>query len=366
MRRAPVVQVSDEDRVVLERWSRGRRTPARQVLRAKIVLLAAEGLENQEIAERLQTTQPTVGLWRRRFVSAGLAGISRDAPRVGRPSARRQSLEEAIIAQTTAPRSDDTHWSTRSLAAELGTTRSMVQRVWVANDLKPHRVRYFKLSNDPCFTEKLLDVVGLYLNPPEHALVLCADEKSQIQALDRTQPGLPLKRGRRGTMTYDYKRHGTTTLFAALNLADGKVIAACEDRHRHQEWLRFLRQIHRETPPELDLHLVLDNYATHKHPVVRRWLERHPRFHLHFIPTASSWLNIVEGFFAQLTNRRLRRGVFRSVPELVAAIETYVAQHNHAPKPLVWTASADAILDKVGRARAALNKIKKEQGGSHH
>jgi transposase len=366
MRRAPAFTVSDADRKVLESWARGRRNPARQVLRAKIVLLASEGLENQVIASRLGTTKPTVGLWRRRFASGGILGISKDARRGGRPANRRRELESEIVARTTAKRADDTQWTTRSLAAELGTTRSMVQRVWVANGLRPHRVRRFKLSNDPHFVEKLLDVAGLYLNPPEHALVLSADEKSQIQALDRTQPGLPMKRGRCGTMTHDYKRNGTTTLFAALNMADGKVIASCEDRHRHQEWLRFLRRIHRETPPELDIHLIVDNYATHKHPKVRLWLDRHPRFHLHFIPTSSSWLNVIEGFFAQLTNRRLRRGVFRSVPDLVDAIESYVARHNEAPKPFMWTASAESILDKVGRARAALDGIKQEQSGSHH
>lgn len=364
MRRAPAIKLTEVDRKVLERWARGRRTPARQMLRARIVLLAAQGLENQEIASRLETAKPTVGLWRRRFADRGLHGIEKDAVRGGRPSVLRRELEKEIVARTTAKPADATQWSTRTLAAELGTTRSMIQRVWVANGLRPHRVRRFKLSTDPDFVEKLLDVAGLYLNPPEHALVLCADEKSQIQALDRTQPGLPMKRGRCGTMTHDYKRNGTTTLFAALNMADGKVIASCEERHRHQEWLRFLRRIDRETPSELDLHLVVDNYATHKHPVVRRWLARHPRFHVHFTPTSSSWLNVVEGFFAQLTTRRLRRGVFHSVPDLVEAIEGYVTHHNAAPKPFVWTASAEAILDKVGRARAALDKINQQQSGS--
>lgn len=341
MRIAPSVTLTPGDRLVLERWARGRRTPSRQVLRAKIVLLASEGLENQVIAARLETTKPTVGLWRRRFASGGLAAIEKDAPRGGRRPTVRLELEKRIVAMTTAKRADETQWTTRSLAKELGTTQSMVQRVWVANGLRPHRVRSFKLSNDPEFVEKLVDVVGLYLNPPEHALVLCADEKSQIQALDRTQPGLPMKRGRCGTMTHDYKRHGTTTLFAALNMATGKVIATCEQRHRHQEWLRFLRHIHRLTPPKLDIHLIVDNYATHKHAKVQRWLERHPRFHLHFTPTSSSWLNVIEGFFAQLTNRRLRRGVFRSVTDLVSAIESYVAQNNDNPRPFVWTASGE-------------------------
>ena len=232
----------------------------------------------------------------------------------------------------------------------------MVQRVWAAAGLKPHRVKTFKVSNDPHFVEKLLDVVGLYLNPPEHALVLCADEKSQIQALDRTQPGLPLKKGRCSTMTHDYKRNGTTTLFAALEVLTGKLIGTCLPKHRHQEWLRFLRLIDRQTPPELDLHLIVDNYATHKHPAVQAWLLRHPRFHLHFTPTSSSWLNLVERWFRELTTKRLRRGVFKSVADLIAAIEVYIAHHNRHPRSFVWTAKVDAIVAKVERARTVLLK----------
>ena len=249
-----------------------------------------------------------------------------------------------------------THWSTRSLAQALGVSRSLVHRVWQSNGLKPHRVKNFKLSNDRKFLDKMTDVVGLYLNPPEHALVLCVDEKSQIQALDRTQPGLPLKYGRCGTQTHDYKRYGTTTLFAALEMAEGKVIAQCMPRHRHQEWLRFLQRIDAETPKDKDLHLILDNYSTHKHEKVQRWLKRHPRFHFHFIPTSSSWLNLVERFFGELTTKRIRRGTFTSISELQEAILAFVAQHNAAPRPFIWTARAEQILDKVGRARVALNK----------
>ena len=231
----------------------------------------------------------------------------------------------------------------------------MVLRVWRANGLKPHLVHTFKVSNDPHFEEKLLDVVGLYLNPPEHAVVLSADEKSQIQALDRTQPGLPIKKGRCGTVTHDYKRNGTTTLFAAIEMGDGHVISTCMERHRHQEWIKFLNLINRQTAPELDVHLIVDNYATHKHPKVKSWLKRHRRFHVHFTPTSSSWLNVIEGFFKQLSQKRLARGVFRSVAELQQTIADFIAAHNRHPKPFVWTATAEQIIEKVGRARLALN-----------
>ena len=249
-----------------------------------------------------------------------------------------------------------THWSTRLLAKELGTTQSLVCRVWAANGLKPHLERTFKVSSDPEFESKLIDVVGLYLNPPTNALVLSADEKSQVKALDRTQPTLPLVKGRCGTKTHDYIRNGTTTLFAAIELGHGEVIAKCMPRHRHQEWIKFLQLIDASTPPELDLHLIADNYATHKHPKVKAWLKKHPRFHMHFTPTSSSWLNVIENFFSRLTGKRLRRGVFRSVKQLIDAIMAYVEAHNDEPKPIVWTATVQSILDKVGRARAALNK----------
>lgn len=357
MRIAPAIDLSEADHKTLLRWSRGRQTPVRLVLRAKIVLLAAQGLENREIAMQLGTSRPTVGLWRRRFVEQGISAMEQDAPRGGRPAKSRQAQETRIIEKTTQETPlNATHWSTRSLAKELGTTHSMVHRVWRSHGLKPHLARTFKVSNDPKFIEKLHDVVGLYLNPPEHALVLSVDEKSQIQALDRTQPGLPLKRGRCGTMTHDYKRNGTTTLFAALEMAEGRVIANCMPRHRHQEWIKFLRQIDRQTPKDLDLHLIVDNYSTHKHERVKAWLKRHRRFHVHFIPTSSSWLNVIERFFCELTTKRLRRGAFTSVPDLIRAIEGFIEQHNADPAPYVWTAEAEKILAKVGRARIALDK----------
>jgi transposase len=357
MRIAPNLTIKDEERQTLERWSRGRSTPARLVLRASIVLQAAEGMANNLIAEKLGTDRLLVGKWRKRFVEKGLAGIEKDAPRGGRPPVTRQAMTARIIEWTTRrkPR-NATHWSCRILAKELGTSHAMVNRVWQANGLKPHLFRNFKLSNDKHFIEKVVDVVGLYLNPPEHALVLCVDEKTQIQALDRTQPSLPLKKGRCGTMTHDYKRNGTTTLFAALNVAEGKLIGTCMPRHRHQEWIKFLQQIDEQTPAELDLHLIADNYSTHKHPKVQKWLKRHPRFHIHFIPTSSSWLNLVERWFREITDKRIRRGVFRSVPELVDAIMAYIAAHNENPKSFQWTAKAEHIIEKVRRAREVLDK----------
>jgi transposase len=359
MRIAPSIQLTDDVRATLESWSRGRSTPARLVTRAKIVLLAAEGLENKTIAERVTTTRPTVGHWRTQFARLGISGIEKDATRPGRPRKDRVEVERRIIETTTQTKPRNaTHWSTRTLAKHLGVDHVFVHRVWRARGLQPHRVRHFKLSNDKCFAEKLVDVVGLYLNPPEHALVLSADEKSQIQALDRTQPGLPIKRGRCGTMTHDYKRHGTTTLFAAIDMLEGKVISKCMDRHRHQEWIRFLVKIDQETPQELALHLIVDNYSTHKHAKVQKWLKRHPRFHMHFIPTSSSWLNVIERFFRDLTDKRIRRSAFTSVDELKNAIFDYIEHHNESPAPYVWTAQADKILEKVGRARLALNKLR--------
>jgi len=357
VRVAPRITLSDEDRQVLQRWARGRSTPARLVLRARIVLAAAEGKENKSIAAELNTNRPLVGKWRTRFAQRGLAGIEKDAPRGGRPSTARDAMAAKIIEWTTQKKpANATQWSCRTLAAELGTSSSMVNRVWRANGLKPHLSRTFKLSNDKHFVEKLVDVVGLYLNPPEHALVLCCDEKSQIQALDRTQPGLPLKKGRCGTMTHDYVRHGTTTLFAALNVAEGKLIGTCMRRHRHQEWIKFLNQIDQQTPGDVDLHLIVDNYCTHKHPKVQRWMTRHPRFHMHFIPTSSSWLNLVERWFREITDQRIRRGVFKSVEQLTAAINDYIAHHNQNPRSFTWTAKVEDILEKVRRAREVLDK----------
>ena len=357
MRVAPTIQLTKEQRRVLTRLVNGRRTEVRIVMRAQIVLAAARGLENREIAAELSVTPETVGRWRSRFAEKSVEGITKDLPRGGRKPTKRSKVEGRIIRMTTQKKpANATHWSTRTLAEKLGVSQSMVHRVWKANGLKPHLVKTFKLSNDPHFEEKLRDVVGLYLNPPENALVLSADEKTSIQALDRTQPGLPLIRGRCGTMTHDYKRNGTTTLFAAIELGQGEVIATCMKQHRHQEWIKFLRMIDEQTPNELDLHLIVDNYATHKHEKVKRWLKRHPRFHVHFIPTSSSWLNIVEGFFRNLDQKRLKRGVFRNVETLIQAILNYIEDHNRDPRPIVWTAAADSILEKVGRARAKLDK----------
>ena len=359
MRIAPSFQLTKTEQTQLEQWARGRRTPARLVLRAKIALLAAERHQNQHIATVVGSSRPTVGLWRQRFATHRIAGITQDAPRGGRPPKTRQALQERIVTTTLhTPPPAATHWSLRTLAQYLGTNPSLVQRVWKAHGLKPHLVRTFKLSQDPQFLEKLNDVVGLYLNPPEHALVLSVDEKSQIQALDRTQPGLPLKKGRGETMTHDYKRHGTTTLFAALNVVEGHIISTCLPRHRHTEWLTFLRLIDRQTPKDKALHLIVDNYATHKHPKVQQWLTRHSRFHMHFTPTSSSWLNLVERFFGELTSKRLRRGVFQSVPDLIQAIKEYITHKNAAPKPFVWTAAVTTIMAKVSRAQKALDKTR--------
>ena len=358
MRVAPKVTVTEEDRKTLERWARGRSNPVRLMQRAKIVLMAAEGRENKDIGPAVGVTRQLVGRWRNRYVQHGLAGIEKDAPGRGRKATRRDSWAGRIVQATTQSKPPHaTHWSTRTLAKALGVSDSMVRRVWQANQLKPHLSRTFKLSNDPRFIEKVVDVVGLYLNPPEHALVLCCDEKSQIQALDRTQPGLPIKKGRCGTMTHDYKRNGTTTLFAALELAEGRLIGTCMRRHRHQEWLKFLRLIDEQTPADLDLHLIADNYFTHKTPQVQRWLKRHPRFHIHFIPTSSSWLNLVERWFRNITAERIRREAFRSVPQLIETIMRYIEHHNQNPKTFVWTAKVEDILAKIARARAVLNNV---------
>jgi transposase len=358
MRVAVAITLTDQERAILRKWSRGRSTPARLIQRAQIILAAAEGRENKDIANELGCTRRTVGRWRNRFAAERLAGIERDAPRGGRIPAQRARFEAEILRKTTQETPPGaTQWSKRSLAKALGCSDSLVQRVWRDNGLRPHRTRTFKVSNDPRFAEKLVDVVGLYLDPPEHALVLSCDEKSQIQALDRTQKSLPLFPGRLKTLTHDYKRNGTTTLFAAIELAAGTIIADCMPRHRHQEWIRFLKTIDARTPPDLDLHLIVDNYAAHKHPKVKAWLKRHKRFHLHFIPTSSSWLNVIERWFRDITQNRLRNGVFRSVPELEQAIRDYINHHNANPKTFVWTSKAEDILEKVRRARKALNKL---------
>lgn len=361
MRVAQGIILSKKELTTLHQWSQGRRVSVRQSERARMILLAAEGMLNKEIAIRMGVKAHTVGRWRSRFAELRLTGIEKDLPRGGRPRDQREQLESEIIRKTTQETPENaTHWSTRTLAQELSVSQSMIHRVWKANGLKPHLVRTFKLSRDPHFEKKLIDVVGLYLNPPEKALVISADEKSQIQALDRTQPSLPIIPGRCGTMTHDYKRNGTTTLFAAIDMTQGKVIASCMPRHRHQEWIRFLKQIDVETPEYLDLHLIVDNYATHKHPKVKTWLKRHKRFHVHFIPTSSSWLNIIERFFRDLDEKRVRRGIFRSVPQLIDAVMSYIDQHNSDPKPFVWRKTAEEIIDKVGRARLALDNAPTE------
>jgi transposase len=356
MRRAPAVELNPEQRTALNRLARQRSVPARLVERARILLLAADGLENQQIAAAMRMTPEKVARWRKRFRQGGIAALEKDAPRPGRTrtitAAKVKRVVRMTLQQTPA---NATHWSTRTMAQAAGISEASVRRIWRAHGLKPHLVRTFKLSRDPEFIEKLEDIVGLYLNPPEHAVVLCADEKSQIQALDRTQPGLPMKKGRCGTLTHDYKRNGTATLFAALDALEGSVISMCDDRHRHQEWLKFLKAINFVVPSERQVHMIVDNYATHKHPKVQRWLRRHPRFHMHFTPTGCSWLNMVERFFRDLTENRLRRGAFHSVEDLIFAIFDYIDHHNQDPKPFIWTAKAADILEKVKRARAALH-----------
>ena len=349
------IWLSPEGRAGLEGWVADRNTPQKLVWRARIVLMSAAGAGTMAIVRALDKSKRTVGRWQERYAARGIEGLRRDASRPG----RKPPLSAAVIARVVEMTLHEappgaTHWSVRSMARAAGISHASVQRIWKAHDLKPHLVKTFKLSNDKHFVEKVTDIVGLYLDPPDKALVLAVDEKSQIQALDRTQPGLPLKKGRAGTMTHDYKRHGTTTLFAALNVATGEVIGQCMKRHRHQEWLCFVRAIDRAVPRPLDVHLIADNYATHKHPKVKAWLAKHPRFHMHFTPTSASWLNQVERFFGLITEERIRRGVFHSVAELEAAIHDYLEHHNANPKPFVWTASAVQILEKVVRGRQAL------------
>jgi transposase len=353
LRVATVFELTDEQERELTRLARSKKTSVRLAQRARIVLLCSQGLQNKDIADALGVGRVQVGRWRDRYAQAGLPGIQQDLPR-GSPPVKVDVARLVELTTQTQPEAA-THWSTRKMAAVLQVSPSTVMRHWQSNGLKPHLVRGFKVSRDPKFAEKLEDIVGLYMSPPEHALVLCCDEKSQVQALDRTQPGLPMKKGRAQTMTYDYKRNGTTTLFAALNVLDGQVIGQCQQRHTHVQWLKFLRQIDRETPKDKTLHLIADNYATHKHPAVQAWLAKHPRFNMHFTPTSASWLNMVERFFRDITVNRLRRGVFTSVPELVGAIDEYVAHHNTNPKPFIWTKSACDILQKVIRANSRLS-----------
>ena len=350
------VQLSGPERVTLETWSRSRTLPHRQVLRARIILLAAEGTTNQDIATSVGQSRPTIQLWRERFLALRLAGLEKDAPRPGRkPRISARKIRAVVEATLHTKPPNATHWSTRSMARAQHLSETSIRRIWHAHNLKPHLMETFKLSRDKHFVEKLTDVVGLYLNPPAKALVLCVDEKSQIQALERTQPMLPLNYGVTARQTHDYARHGTTTLFAALSMLDGRVIGDCLPRHRHQEFIRFLKKIDAETPPDLDLHLIVDNYATHKHPRVQSWFRRHPRFHLHFTPTSSSWLNMVERWFREITDQRIRRGSFASVPELVEAIMDYVENHNQNPNVFVWSATVTSILTKIAKCKEALD-----------
>lgn len=358
MRKAIAINPSEAEMKLLESYSKGRSCSVRLAERSKVVLLSAAGLENGEIGERLGITRQKAGRWRNRFARLGLEGIKQDAPRPGRFPKITSSVTKRVIRLTLEQKPDSaTHWSRTSMASETGLSPSSIGRIWAANGLKPHLVKTFKLSNDKQFVEKLEDIVGLYLSPPEHAIVLSCDEKSQIQALDRTQPSLPLWKGRCGTMTHDYKRNGTTSLFAAMNILDGTIIGTCMERHRHQEWIKFLDLVKQSVPKDRDVHLICDNYATHKHPKVKKWLNRNKRFHVHFTPTSASWLNMIERFFRDITCNRLKRGVFRSVEELIQAIMGYLANHNKSPKPFIWTATAQDILEKVKRGRATLNKL---------
>lgn len=358
MRIAVEIRLSTEEKQQLQRLSRSRSTSVRLAERSRIILLADSGMTNEAIGNALNITRQKAGRWRIRFADNGIEGIRRDAPRRGRkPTIRARTVAKVVEWTTQRTPDNATHWSQRLMAAKAGISMSSVGRIWKSHGLKPHRIHTFKLSNDKHFAEKLEAIVGLYVSPPDNAIVFSCDEKSQIQALDRTQPGLPMKKGRMATMTHDYKRHGTTTLFAALNTLTGEVIGTCAQRHRHQEWLDFLRTINRSTPKDKDIHIICDNYATHKHPKVKSWLKYHKRFHVHFTPTSASWLNMVERFFRELTDKRLRRGVFCSVNELKAAVMQFIQSHNQAPAPYIWTKSATDILEKVKRGREKLNKL---------
>jgi len=358
MRLAPIILLTAMERKKLEALRSSRKTPARLLERVAMVLLAADGLQNHTIAQKLGQDPGKVGRWRARYSKLGLAGIEQDATRPGRIQPIRPQKQSEVLRLTQHSKPEGaTHWSRALMARKVGISPSSVGRIWSANGFKPHRVKSFKVSNDKRFEEKLRDIVGLYQSPPEHAVVFSCDEKSQIQALDRTQPGLPMKKGRNNTMTHDYKRNGTTSLFAAMNILDGKVIGQCMNKHRHQEWLSFLRLIDKEVPKTQAVHIICDNYATHKHAKVQAWQKRNPRFSFHFTPTSASWLNMVERFFRDLTERSVRRGVFQSVDDLIHAIEEHIEVHNRNPKPFIWTASANDILAKVTRARRTLDKL---------
>jgi len=357
-RPTPVLVVSEDQQEQIEQWLAALGTPQQVALRGRIVLAAGHGKSEAAIAAEMNVNRKTVRLWRERFVAQGLPGLWEIAPGRGRKATYSPERIKAVIDTTLQSKPKGmTHWSCRLMAADQGLSKSTVSNLWRSHNLKPHRTKTFKLSRDPKFLQKLTDVVGLYLNPPDKAIVLCVDEKSQIQALDRTQPGLPLKKGRCGTLTHDYKRNGTTTLFAALDLLQGKVIGDCHKRHRHQEFLKFLRRIDREFPGNIPLHLVIDNYGTHGTAEVKAWLKRNPRFVLHYVPTSCSWLNLIERWFGELTNKRIRRGSFHGVDELIAAIDEFLAVWNEKPKPFIWTATVDSILAKLARCRQTLEHI---------
>ena len=353
-----VLTVTGDQRKQIEQWLAALGPPQQVALRCRIVLAACQGTSEAGIAASMKVNRKTVRLWCERFVAQGLRGLWEIAPGRGRKATYSAERVKAVIDATLQSKpKGTTHWSCRLMGANQSISKSTVSNLWRSHNIKPHRTKKFKLSRDPKFLEKLTDVIGLYLHPPDKAIVLCVDEKSQIQALDRTQPGLPLKKGRCGTMTYDYKRNGTTTLFAALDLLQGKVIGDCHKRHRHQEFLRFLRRIDREFPGKGPLHLVMDNYGTHGTPEVKSWLKKHPRFAVHYVPTSCSWLNLIERWFAELTNKRIRRDSFRSVDDLTAAIEEFLSAWNENPKPFVWTATVDSILAKLARCRQTLEQI---------
>ena len=356
---APPLLLSKKERAWLEATAASVSLPHRAVREAKGLLLAGDGVANASIAETLGVSRSTVLQWRGHFEADGVAWVGEVHEGRGRKPQISQDRIDQMIQDTlqTTP-AEATHWSNRTMAEHCGLSRTTVQREWKARGIKPHLVKTFKVSNDPNFEDKLIDVVGLYMNPPDGAIVLSFDEKSQIQALDRTQPSLPMKQGRPGTVTHDYKRHGTTTLFAALNVLTGELIGQCFSRHRHEEFLAFLKLIDREVPKGRQIHIVLDNYATHKHPHVAAWLDKHRRFHLHFTPTSSSWLNMIERWFGEITTKRIRRGSFTSVADLVAAIEDYITHHNENPAPFIWTKTAKQIITKVRRGRVALEAVR--------
>lgn len=350
--------VNSKDRARMEAIVSDRDSPQKHVWRCQIVLLTAVGAGTNEIMRTAGVSKTAVWRWQERFMQEGVDGLLRDKTRPARVPRLPDKVAERVVTLTLSdPPGETTHWTGAAMAKAVGISVSSVQRIWRAHGLQPHRFRRFKLSKDPKFAEKLRDIVGLYVDPPAHAMVLSVDEKSQIQALDRTQPGLPMKKGRLGTMTHDYKRHGTTTLFAALNVLEGKVIGRCMQRHRHQEFIRFLNAIEAEVPAGRIVHAILDNYAVHKHPKVRAWLDRHPRFVFHFTPKSASWVNAVEGFFAKLTKRRLKRGVFRSIVDLQTAINRFIAETNNQPRPFKWVADPDTIIAAVRRGHQALDSI---------